>query len=227
MRLSDEDYRIISACDPGGSKRKGFALFTLAVGKKTHTRVPLDIRVGAWTGDEAIAQTRAVQADFKPDVFVVENNAVQDRVREWIQTAGGGSINTKAFQTGANKADPDHGVSSLDIEFANGLWKVCTGHIADHGEDCVCPWCRWMKEVKYYPIYGSTDILMASWFAREEARGGKSLAEIIAQLEGVSAVYKSENSGGAGRRDGPKMAKEFMPTIIGAGDIPKMSGSNW
>jgi hypothetical protein len=226
MRLSDEEFRIISAVDPSGSKRSGFAIFTLAVGKRTGLRIPLDIRVGSWKGKEAVEQCLSVQSEYSPDVFIVENNAVQERFMEWLQDAGGADINTKAFQTGANKADPEAGVPGMDIEFSNGLWKVCTAHV-QHGEDCTCPWCRWMKEVKYYPIYGSTDILMASWFAREEARGGKSLTEIIAQLEGVSASYKKENSGGAGRREGPKMEKEFLPVIIGAGDIPKMSGSNW
>jgi hypothetical protein len=140
MRTRGNNWRVITGVDPAGSGRDGFAIFTLAVASN-HTRVPLDIRVGAWSGREAIDQCIDVQKTYNPSVFIVENNAVQDRFREWISDAGGGNILTQAFQTGRNKADPEAGVPGLDIEFGNSLWCIALGHV-DHrtNPDCACAW---------------------------------------------------------------------------------------
>lgn len=194
MRGRGSNWRIISGLDPSGGGREGFAIFTLAVAGDTHVRVPLDMRVGAWSGREPIEQCLDVQRTWNPSVFVVENNAVQDRVREWIQDAGAGEILTQAFQTGRNKADPEAGVPGMDIEFSMGLWCIALGHV-DHRDnpDCACAWCRWIKEITYYPMYKTSDLLMASWFAREIARAGKSIDELLDGIK-ISDNYKRGSS---------------------------------
>jgi len=218
LRMYGNNWRIVSAVDPSGSGRPGFGIFTLAVERTSGIRVPLDIRRGAWKGREPIEQCLAVQREYNPDVFVVENNAVQDRVLSWIQDAGAGRINTKAFQTGRNKADPTAGVEGMDIEFSNGLWVVALGHV-DHrqNQDCECPWCVWQREIKYYPTYGTSDLLMASWFAREEVRGGRSLDDLIKMVASAK---------GGEKRRGPKADGDFKPNVITAADIQGGSKMN-
>jgi hypothetical protein len=211
MRTRGNGWRVITGVDPAGSGRDGFAIFTLAVASN-HTRVPLDIRVGAWSGREAIDQCIDVQKTYNPSVFIVENNAVQDRFREWISDAGGGNILTQAFQTGRNKADPEAGVPGLDIEFGNGLWCIALGHV-DHrtNPDCACAWCRWIKEITYYPVYGTSDILMASWFARENARNGRSIEELIGGIQMIAPSGVRRASGMSGSRPGASIIP--LPTI--------------
>jgi len=222
MKMHGKNWRVVSAVDPSGSGRPGFAIFTLACERTTGIRIPLDIRRGAWKGREPIEQCLAVQSEFNPDVFVIENNAVQERVVSWVQDAGEGKINTKPFQTGRNKADPTAGVEGMDIEFSNGLWVIALGHV-DHRDnpDCECPWCVWQREVKFFPTYGTSDTLMAMWFAREEVRGGRSLDSLIKMVAG------SGNRSGAGK-GGPAVEEAFKPKTISVQEMLRGSEtSNW
>ena len=219
-------FRSVTGVDPSGPNREGFAIFTLACEMQKHIRVPLDIRIGAWKGREPVDQCLEVFEIWKPDVFVVENNAIQDRIKDWMQDAGGGALQTKAFQTGRQKADPEAGVPGMDIEFSNDLWYIALGHV-DHrrNPECGCAWCRWIKEMKYYPTHSTNDILMACWFAREEVRQGKSMDQLLSLCAGERVRGGTRGRGG---RD--SMPIEMRPKALAhnmRGDMLKAAINKW
>jgi hypothetical protein len=79
----------------------------------------------------------------------------------------------KAFTTGSNKL----GLSGLEVEFDNGVWRIPEREFAHHGPTCErvgederCGWCRWVEEVGNYPNVSSDDTVMACWFFREAGR---------------------------------------------------------
>jgi hypothetical protein len=41
----------------------------------------------------------------------------------------------------------------------------------EHEPDCECGFCIWKKEMGAHPVGEAADTVMASWFAREAARG--------------------------------------------------------
>ena len=43
-----------------------------------------------------------------------------------------------------------------------------------HPAACNCWTCEWISEMLHYPLGKSTDLLMASWFAREAARAASA-----------------------------------------------------
>lgn len=188
LKSCGSNWKYFTGIDPAGDKRSGFAMFTLAYSPSSHVKIPVDIRVGAWRGRAAIEQAKEVNRLFHPEYFSVENNATQVIFEEWLREAGGGDMRVRGVNTGGEKSDLNIGVPGLDIEFSNALWVVAL-HDHDHrgeayqGHDC--PWCRWIKETQFYPIFGSTDILMASWFAASACRGGGSLDEIIAGIKSI------------------------------------------
>lgn len=200
------DWRFVTGVDPAGGKRAGFAIVTIAVERTKHIRVPVDVRVGAWKGRQPIDQCLEVQRMWKPEVFVVENNAVQERFRGWLDDAGAGDgILTKPFVTGNNKADVEAGIPGLGIEFENKLWVIPLAQ-ADHrlSPECACAWCRLIREVTLWPMYESSDLLMAAWFAREFARGGRSMAELL-------SLCQSDGRRGAATGTGGNIAGQIIP----------------
>jgi len=205
---TNKDWRVISGVDISGEKRKGFCIFTGAVGRTSKKRIPLDIRIGSWSGRQAVDMCRSVQETLHPEKFVVENNACQIIFCDLLADAGIQNLHVEEFHTGNNKADPMVGLPSLDIEFSNNLWLIALKENDHRGiGDCECAWCRWIKEVSYYPMYGSTDILMASWFFREGDRGSASIADLIAGI-------KSAGSHGDGAQGLPTVINEMKPESI-------------
>ena len=210
-------WRAATGIDVAGEKRKGFALFTLACERATGLRVPIDIRVGAWRGQKAIEQATEVfnmcqSMGLSHEAFIVENNNTQEIFADDLRDAGKGHFNVVSFNTGNNKADLEVGISSMDIEFFNGLWLVPLAN-ADHrgNPGCVCGWCTWVKETQYYPQWGSSDILMASWFARDYFRQGHTIEDLVNGIKGAG----QRTAGDTGDR--PDVIPEMMPTSLRRG----------
>lgn len=161
----DPSWPRVTGVDPFG---KQVVVFTIAIIPGSLKRVPVDIRRGKWNSIRAIKEILDVNAKQKPILFVVENNAAQDAIIQWAREKGGANLNIMPFTTGSQKASPDIGLPSMDVEFENGSWIVPMG--APHEPGCECNFCVWKTELEDHPVAAAADTVMASWFAREGVR---------------------------------------------------------
>jgi hypothetical protein len=169
-----KDMVIYSGVDLSTKKRPGTCIFTLGLDRKKKIYYPIDIRYGKWTGPKLLEQIYIVQDMLHPKSFLVENNALQDMVIDLLKEdiKKKNIISTpfiKGYYTGTGKLDLDTGLSSLELDFSNDKWFICMGD-KEHSISCKCGLCKWKDEVMGHPFYETTDILMASWIARENAR---------------------------------------------------------
>ena len=167
-------FPLFSGVDLSTKKRPGTCIFTLAKDVKNKLLIPVDIRYGKWTGPRLLKEMESVHRLLKPKSFLVENNALQDMVIDFLKadsknSDGKSRLSIKSHCTGTNKLDLETGLPSLEVEFSNERWKVAFGD-RPHKLNCICGFCKFRDEVIGHPLYPSTDILMAAWFARENAR---------------------------------------------------------
>lgn len=147
-----------------GEENDETALFTFEV-LPTGLRRILDIDAGRWSGPDIIKKIAQKHRQYG-SVVRVENNAAQDYIRQFTLQHDIG-IPIKAHTTGRAKAHPEYGVPGLFIEMANGAWIIpCDVHRRCH------PLVqRWIDACLYYsPAKHTDDILMACYFAREQAK---------------------------------------------------------
>jgi hypothetical protein len=126
----------------------------------------IDIRCGDWSSPETARQIDAVYKLYKPRLVVVENNAYQEALEDWMKAAGFGHIPLQGFCTGKQKADEELGLPGLAAEFERGLWELPfeEGHQIALG--CECYRCRMVEEMIEHPFASTSDVVMATWFAR-------------------------------------------------------------
>lgn len=166
VRVSDlvsPTWPRVCGMDPFG---KFVVIFTLALGPDGK-RYPVEIRRGKWNSTEAVMQLIDAYQTHHHQLIVVENNASQDAIIQWAMEKGQ-QLPIWPFTTGKQKADPENGLPSLDVEFANNSWVCAMG--SEHQPDCGCGFCVWKREMSEHPIGEAADTVMASWFAREAAR---------------------------------------------------------
>ena len=182
MHDIDPSWPRYTGIDLGHSKRKQSGgklsrtrpftvIFTFALDPDKR-RWPCDIRRGHWSGPETARQIIQVHEDLDPNMIVVENNAYQDTILDWIrEVSPDKSIRLKPFTTGKNKADEQIGLPSLASEFDNRSWVIATdGHEADNMREVNETWAAWYAEMKFYPAMQLSDTVMACWLAREGSR---------------------------------------------------------
>jgi hypothetical protein len=110
-------------------------------------------------------------ASFVVDDYVVHN--AQDFVRQFALNQDI-SLPIKAHVTGRAKAHPEHGVEGLFVELSNGAWAIPNDKTGN-----VHPMvARFINScLNYSPTRHTDDVLMAAYFAREQAKafgvGGK------------------------------------------------------
>jgi hypothetical protein len=99
-------------------------------------------------------------------ILRVENNAAQKMLVDILAQENIG-LPIKGHATGQNKANISTGVHAVFNDMAHGLWLI-----PNDKQGRVHPNVQvWIDECLYYtPDKHSGDILMASWFAREQAR---------------------------------------------------------
>lgn len=151
--------------DPFGKKS---VIFVIALNPYTRARIPVCIKLGHWKPKEAILHLRDTYLEHMPQICVVENNAAQDAIVQWAKEIGGLDIPILPFCTGKQKADPEMGLPSLEVEFANGAWIVPMKGIDP--TDSENPYNIWRRELRSHPVGEAEDTVMACWFAREGAR---------------------------------------------------------
>jgi hypothetical protein len=184
------DWPRVTGVDPFG---KQVVIFTIALDSHTFQRYPIEVRRGKWDPTRTVQEIIAVNRLHRPQVMVVENNASQDTILQWAMSLQGGDLPLVPFTTGAQKANPEFGLPSMEVEFANGSWIVPMGK--QHEPGCECGLCVWAQELRDHPVAEASDTVMASWFAREGARYLVRAIEINRGKIGQSDVITQEDMG--------------------------------
>ncbi len=161
-----------SGVDLSSQTRPGNAIVTIAIEPSTHRRYPVDIRFGAWRSNETASEIAAVNEAYRPNVIMVENNAYQDSLLDWCTANKGQNdfwMKLEPYTTGKQKADPLLGLPGLQVEFKHKSWVIPYDEYETHNPACPCGWCRWDREFRTHPIGATSDLVMATWFARAAA----------------------------------------------------------
>lgn len=172
--IARRGYPVFVGVDLSSDKRPGTCMFALAMDPVSRRRFPLEIALGAWTSPETAQRLADMNAKYNVKVIMVENNAYQQSILDWIRhtgTQGGMSANfwwkLEGFTTGKNKSSPEYGLPSLEVEFKNKAWVIPEAEFMGHDVTCRCGWCVWQREVVDFPAGATSDTVMAMWFARE------------------------------------------------------------
>ncbi len=153
--------------DLSGKRRPGVAIVTVGL-MANNRRGLLDVRFGAWSSPETARQIGIVDQELGPQWIQVENNGYQEALVDWVKEADLPYWpKVESFTTGSNKADPDVGLPVLEVEMNNGAWIFPGGEWEGHESTCPCHWCRFKEEVKNYPVFATSDGVMAWWFSRD------------------------------------------------------------
>ena len=155
----------VGGMDPFGQQ---VVIFTLAIGPHG-MRYPIDVKRGKWGPTRSINELINAYRQHRHQLICVENNAAQEAIIQWALEKGERSMPIVPFTTGKQKADPAMGLPGMEVEFCNDSWVCAMG--SEHAPDCECGFCVWYKELQNHPIGIDSDTVMASWFAREAARG--------------------------------------------------------
>lgn len=174
--IEDErDWFFIGGLDIAGTKRPGTVLSVLAVHRQSGLKLPVYIDAMRSMSEVPNKMVQCFRK-YGVDLFMVENNGVQDNIIDMLQSMLGTdkfkkySIKIEGFQTGRNKADPIQGLPSIGKEMDNKEWMFCLDKEPDIGEDGITnPWYKMYFEFSNHPFYETTDIVMSLWFCRAGA----------------------------------------------------------
>jgi len=175
--IDDErNWFFIGGIDFASLKRPGTILSVIAVHRKTGLKIPVALNLLRGSQDIPFWMVKYFR-QFGVDVFMAENNGVQDAIIDMLISMMGQDkfkkygIRIEGFLTGKNKSDPLHGLPSIEKEMDNQEWMFCFDHKPDIGEDDINdPWMKMYFEFSNHPFYETTDIVMSLWFAREGAK---------------------------------------------------------
>lgn len=126
-------------------------------------RIPIDIKILNHSSVLEIARALIkTYNDFSPSLIMVENNGAQKYLIDILESLGP-AMPIEGHFTGTQKLDPNTGVPSLLAEIEVGKWTIPLGDNGPHDENiCECSVCKWMGEIKDYPL-ARTDTVMAAW----------------------------------------------------------------
>ena len=159
------------------------AFFTFLV-RPDGLRQILDIEIGRFNGPTILRKIKEKVRAYN-SVIRVEDNAAQGYIRQFVLDEDI-SIPIKPHTTTQAKA-ASYGVESIFIEFMNGAWLIPNNI---HGQ-CHPNVQKFIDACLYYvPTTHTADVLMASYFAREQAKDwGLLSGEMVRQsLTGGSTI---------------------------------------
>jgi len=147
----------------GEGKSALSCIFTILV-HPNEDREILNIESGRWHGPEIADRIISTHRRFM-SIIMIEGNAVQRWMNQFVKKFA--AIPMRTYMTsGKTFVDPVLGIESMAAEMANGKWIIPNHNGAMHPEVA-----HWLNEVLYYdPHSHAGDRLMASFFARENAR---------------------------------------------------------
>lgn len=147
--------------DLSGEQRKGNVICVVGTDNINNKWVA-DIQSGNWSSPETAEMIAQLNSKYIPHVIMVENNAYQQSLIDWMSTKDYRGLPIQPFTTGKQKVSETIGLPALDVQFERGMWKF---YLPDHDVSCKCAFCQFAKEMKYYPIAETSDSVMAFWFA--------------------------------------------------------------
>jgi hypothetical protein len=140
------------------------AIFTIEILPSMHRKI-LDVQFGKWSAPEIKNRILDVHNRYG-SIVRVENNSAQKMLIDLMADENRG-MPIKGHTTGNNKANPTTGVHAVFNDMAHGLWLIPN----DAAGRCHPAIQRWIDECLYYtPDSHTGDLLMSSWFCREQAR---------------------------------------------------------
>lgn len=161
------DYMTVAGIDYASKKRPGTIITTVAMHKATERRHHIET-VALRDASKLLEHMIRVRKQYNPTLWMAENNATQDLVNELLLNFTGlKGVNLQGFCTGKNKADPDMGLKSLENEFERGLWKFYFNDEPTIEDSKTNTYTRLYYEIRDYPFWDTTDIVMSLWFCRE------------------------------------------------------------
>ncbi len=164
--LTEPYVRKYMGVDISGGHGKDYSvLFTTGVHAETRMRWPINIiRVKAAAPEVARLLIREYEK-YKPEVILVESNATQQMLFDWVGELR--KLPIKSYYTGTQKHYVNVGIPSLRVELDNNMWHI---PYWSHDPGCECSFCAWKREVLSYPYSTYDDCVMAWWFTREAIR---------------------------------------------------------
>lgn len=148
----------------------------------------LDLRVGKWRSSEIIAMARQIH-EFYDSLFLVENNAAQDYLKQGLEDA---KIPVRPYTTGTQtKAHPEMGIMRLGPQFEFGRWQLPTIPCLD-------------EEEPLFPPEVANLVQEALTWSKDDHTGDSLMALFLA--DEASFQFSRPNKGGGQRRGGPDMA---------------------
>jgi hypothetical protein len=169
MRMPDawnpQDSPTFTGVDLSMGKSKDCTVvFTFTV-LNDGTRRPLDIRKGKWQAPQIVENLVDVHNRYG-SIISVENNGGQDFLLQFARHLN--AVPLRGHVTGQNKHNHFFGVESMALEFANGLWALPN---TDEGiPEMIEQWIMDMLNYNPDPREHTSDLIMAAWIARENAR---------------------------------------------------------
>jgi len=146
-----------------GDERDETAFFTFEVLPSGRRRI-LDIEIAQMQGPLIVKKILEKTSRYN-SVAIVEDNGAQAFIKQFTLDIDA-STSIRAHYTGGNKMDPQFGVESLFIELANGAWEI-----PNRNGVCHPAVQRFIDACLYYqPSKHTDDVLMAAWFAKDQAR---------------------------------------------------------
>jgi hypothetical protein len=188
--------------DPAGEKRLGNALVTAAI-TNSGMRVITECRLWRGSFQETASQLTNAYLRHRYSLLVVENVALQGSILQLMEYACP-ELPTVGFQTGQNKAHPEHGLQGLAAEMNHGIWALCMGDAYDtyaplreHAPACGCAYHSLITDLMEYPSEKrQEDLMMAMWFCREGLRGAP-MAGYVQGLEVPDGIIPAGEIGGS------------------------------
>lgn len=196
--VAGEGWKFYVGVDLSSKGRPGTVAAVLAVNGE-NLRVPADLCILADPA-QLPAALIALHSVWKPEAIKVENNATQDAIVDMLRAAtrqANCNLPIQSFTTGANKAHPEFGLPSLEVEFNAGLWRIPLEYAGEEEIPKDVCWRRFLDEFKGHPFAPTSDVVMAFWFAREAARGPKGL-----WFHGVMEWQREKAAAEAGKNGG-------------------------
>lgn len=178
-----------------GEQHDETAFFTFMVEASGH-RTILDVEIGQWSGPDIVKKVLDKHRRYN-SIIAIENNATQGFIRQFA-LAEDVSAPIRAYTTGRTKAHPEHGVQGLFLEMSQGAWRIpCSRSGRVH--PMVEKWINGCLEYVAAEAKHTSDVLMASFFARELAKKhGAKLPPRVRKAGEPAALPRPKHTGSIG-----------------------------
>lgn len=168
-------YVTVMGIDLGPENREGSMALSVGAKDINGIRYPVEIDSGKWTLTalaERIDQTW--RRGIRPSLILVENNSLQEVIIQALRDMehGGRRFEWRhlvvSFTTGRNKWNPQHGLTSLDVLFEQGVYRWPNGESSRQDFAHADKWMKLetrMSQITKQAARASTpDDIMSFWF---------------------------------------------------------------